>query len=350
MSAELERLRRTEIWIAWVRVFAVPVRRLRGGDRRRRAPARLRALGLGDGGRAHARRGRLLLARPPRPRPQGPRPDRLPGAGLRHRDRLRVRLRLHLRAEHAGVGDPLHPRDRGRAPLRDEGRRDRPGGRPAARLPRRVVARRGVRAAAVRLRPRHAPFRAPDPHRPGRRLARRPAAGGDGARRGARGRGRGPARPPRPSRRRARGRQPRGARARLLARPGQAFAAFRSELRAWSPFDRLQIELAGEADTVFATCGRLPRRRGRGGDRGAARARRPCARDAHGRPRRRAGLHLRGGRDGDAAREPGRGGRREHPGLRGRAQRRSRSCAGSRPSAPTSSPWSRTSCARPWPP
>jgi signal transduction histidine kinase len=36
----------------------------------------------------------------------------------------------------------------------------------------------------------------------------------------------------------------------------QAFAAFRDELRSMVPFDRLRIELAGEAGPVFASCGR----------------------------------------------------------------------------------------------
>jgi signal transduction histidine kinase len=36
----------------------------------------------------------------------------------------------------------------------------------------------------------------------------------------------------------------------------QAFAAFRDELSSMVPFDRLEVDLAGEADTVFATGGR----------------------------------------------------------------------------------------------
>ena len=43
----------------------------------------------------------------------------------------------------------------------------------------------------------------------------------------------------------------------------QAFAAFRNELSSMVPFDRLEVHLAGEADTVFATGGRVA---GEGGE------------------------------------------------------------------------------------
>ena len=129
----------------------------------------------------------------------------------------------------------------------------------------------------------------------------------------------------------------------------QAFAAFRNELSSMVSFDRLEVHLAGEADTVFATGGRVA---GEGGEEIVA----PLA-----LADRALGTLTVARDDGpeftseevemrDAPREPGRRRRREHQGLRSRAERRRTSCAGSRRSAPTSCPWSRMSCGRRWPP
>ena len=109
MSAELERRRRTEIWIAWVRVFAVPFAAFEvavvGDDHppgyERWGWATAAALSLG----AVAF---FWLARRPLDQ-EGARPDRVPRARLRHGHRLRLRLRLHVRAEHARLGDPVIP-------------------------------------------------------------------------------------------------------------------------------------------------------------------------------------------------------------------------------------------------
>ncbi len=83
----------------------------------------------------------------------------------------------------------------------------------------------------------------------------------------------------------------------------EAFAAFRRELRQLDRLRPARDRAGGRVRFGVRDGRRVPRRRGRGGGHRAARAHRPRSRDAHGRPRRRARVHLGGGRDGDAPRD-----------------------------------------------
>ena len=317
MNGELERLRRTEIWIAWVRVFAVPVRRLRGRDRRRRAPARLRALGAGR----------------PRPRSRSERSRSSGSRGATSTARPRGRIGFLALAFDTAIvyafvfvhafepstpawGILYIPVIEGALRYGIRGGAIMPV--VVLPLPRLAEWWRAEEFGPPPFDPDHVtlPVRPAAAHRPRRRLARRPPAHGDGGRGGSRRRGRGPARRARAPRGPARRAQPHGPRARIVTRPGPGVRGVQARAPAASSPSTDSSSARGGRRTLLRrvrSASRAPRRasrsrrRSRSADRTLGHARR--------RARRRAAVHVRGGRDRVLLASQVAVGRREHPGM-----------------------------------